>query len=289
MMESACTFECENSQLTGILHTPSSVADIGVVVVVGGPQYRVGSHRQFVSFARSLAEQGVAVFRFDYRGMGDSDGDIRDFNKISQDIRAAIDHFFILQPQLKKIILWGLCDAASAAVFYAKNDARVDGLILLNPWVRTDSGEAKVLVKHYYLARLKNPDFWKKTLGGKLNLVTSISTLFANVKKSVKKNTPEQKELNNIDLFDESIPLPDRLFIGLSDFRSDVLIILSGEDFTADEFRELVNSTESWKNLLSSDCFETHTLTDANHTFSTQRWRSEVEKKSLDWILLKFA
>jgi alpha/beta superfamily hydrolase len=49
-----------------------------VLVIVGGPQYRAGSHRQFTLLARSLAEQGFAVLRFDYRGMGDSTGAMRD-------------------------------------------------------------------------------------------------------------------------------------------------------------------------------------------------------------------
>lgn len=288
MTEAAFVFTCEETQLTGILHTPPQEATTGVVVIVGGPQYRVGSHRQFVSFARFLAEQGIAVFRFDYRGMGDSDGNIRDFNTINQDIRAAIDHFLILQPQLENIILWGLCDAASAAVFYAKDDERVKGLILLNPWVRTDNGEAKVLVKHYYLARLKNPEFWKKIFGGKLNVLTSLSTLFCNLKKSFQKNTIEEKKIDDIDLFDESVSLPERMYLGLSGFHSNVLIILSGEDFTADEFRLLASSTDAWQHLLSTDRFKTHTLTEANHTFSTQRWRREVEQRSLDWILLKY-
>ena len=42
-----------------------------VLVVVGGPQVRAGSHRHFVQLARHLATHGHAVMRFDVRGMGD--------------------------------------------------------------------------------------------------------------------------------------------------------------------------------------------------------------------------
>ena len=85
-------FTCEGEELLGILHLPEEVkSEKAVLIVVGGPQYRIGSHRQFVHLARYLALQGVPVFRFDYRGMGDSGGDLGDFENINQDIASAID------------------------------------------------------------------------------------------------------------------------------------------------------------------------------------------------------
>ena len=88
--EQALTFDCEADALVGILHVPAAPCDVGVVVIVGGPQYRAGSHRQFVLLARELAAAGYAVLRFDYRGMGDSGGEPRDFERVSVDIAAAI-------------------------------------------------------------------------------------------------------------------------------------------------------------------------------------------------------
>jgi len=54
-------------------------AACGVLIVVGGPQYRVGSHRQFLLLSRRLAAEGHPVMRFDYRGMGDASGAMRGF------------------------------------------------------------------------------------------------------------------------------------------------------------------------------------------------------------------
>jgi len=65
-----------------------------VLIIVGGPQYRVGSHRQFVLLARHLAAQGIPVMRFDVRGMGDSKGKPRNFGQLDDDLRAATDCFF---------------------------------------------------------------------------------------------------------------------------------------------------------------------------------------------------
>ena len=72
VVERFATFECGDDTCIGIVASNADVAsraDIGVVIVVGGPQYRVGSHRQFVTLARALAASGVPALRFDYRGM----------------------------------------------------------------------------------------------------------------------------------------------------------------------------------------------------------------------------
>src|SRR5262245_40701144 len=117
-VERAVVFGCDGEELLGVLHEPGSQeagtapASTGVIIVVGGPQYRVGSHRQFVLMARELAGRGHAVLRFDYRGMGDSDGATRTFEAVSEDIRCAIDVLFAEQPGLTGVVLWGLCDAA---------------------------------------------------------------------------------------------------------------------------------------------------------------------------------
>ena len=66
--EEAGKFPCGDATLLGIISVPDSADDTGVVVIVGGPQYRVGSHRQFVLLARSLAD---AVRRL-------SDADVRE-------------------------------------------------------------------------------------------------------------------------------------------------------------------------------------------------------------------
>src|SRR5262249_34407086 len=125
--ETALTMECEGRQLVGILSRDRSPATRGVLIVVGGPQYRVGSHRQFTLLCRYLAERGVPALRFDYRGMGDSDGETRTFERVGEDIRCAIDRLFACVPGLKDVVIWGLCDAASAALFYARGDPRVGG------------------------------------------------------------------------------------------------------------------------------------------------------------------
>lgn len=175
--EHALQFSCDDAALIGILSRPRQAATRGVLVVVGGPQYRAGSHRQFTLLARALAAQGIPVLRFDYRGMGDSEGAARDFEAVSADLRAAIDEFFRQVPTLRDVVVWGLCDGASAALFYAAGDPRVAGLALLNPWVRSTASYARTTLRHYYLARLRQGEFWRKLLGGRFDVRAAAASL----------------------------------------------------------------------------------------------------------------
>ena len=186
--DSVLRIDCEGQALVGLLSEPASASasasasesdliatpapDTGVLLIVGGPQYRVGSHRQFTLLGRALAGAGVPCLRLDYRGMGDAQGDQRDFEAVDADIAAAIDAWQREQPALKRVVLWGLCDAASAALLYVhrRRDPRVAGLCLANPWVRTATSLARAQVKHYYLDRLRQPAFWRKLLSGRVGL-----------------------------------------------------------------------------------------------------------------------
>jgi exosortase A-associated hydrolase 1 len=125
--ERAVTLRCEGERMVGIVSVPERPSTRGVLVVVGGPQYRAGSHRQFTLLCRGLADDGIAAMRFDYRGMGDAEGEPRTFEDIDGDIRAAIDHFCTQVPGMSEVLICGLCDAASATMFYAHSDPRVKG------------------------------------------------------------------------------------------------------------------------------------------------------------------
>ena len=97
----ALQFECQSCTLLGILSLPATPLARGVLIVTGGPQYRVGSHRQFALLACHLAGLGIPVLRFDYRGMGDSEGAPRTFEHIGDDVRAATDIFLKPFPRCK--------------------------------------------------------------------------------------------------------------------------------------------------------------------------------------------
>ncbi|GAB3461202.1 hydrolase 1, exosortase A system-associated [Massilia terrae] len=266
--ERALAFQCGSDWLYGVASLPPEPSVRGVLIVVGGPQYRAGSHRQFTLLARSLAGAGIPAMRFDYRGMGDSEGAMRGFDEVNKDIRAAIDRFFEEAPGMSEVLLWGLCDGASAAAMYAPRDARVAGLALLNPWVRTEEGAARATIKHYYGARLLQREFWNKLLAGRFDARGAIRS-FAGLLRSSRRHQ-------------ESQDLPDRMHNALSTFRGRVLLMLSGADLTAQEFSDLSNQAK-WKGLLAAKRFERHTLPKADHTCSRREWHEQLAAWTMAW------
>ncbi len=272
--EEALVFDCEGESLVGVLSLPATPASRGVLIVVGGPQYRVGSHRQFTLLARHLAANGIPALRFDYRGMGDSTGDARSFEAAGKDIGRAIDVFLEKVPSLREVVLWGLCDAASAALMYAHRDARVKGLVLLNPWVRTAQSLARAELKHYYGSRLFHASFWSKLLRGEVDFVASARSLAASVGSALSpRKAPESAAL-----------LPDRMRDGLHKFKGRSLLVLSGNDLTAQEFKDVVAASADWQALLSQKGVGRCDLAEANHTFSARQWRDQVARWTSAWV-----
>ncbi|NNL99456.1 MAG: hydrolase 1, exosortase A system-associated, partial [Gammaproteobacteria bacterium] len=253
-----------------VLHRGAPEARHGLLVVVGGPQYRVGSHRQFVLMARALAQAGIPVMRFDYRGMGDSPGGARSFEQVGDDIAAAVDAF-VERGGVTQVTLWGLCDGASASAFHAPRDKRIVGLVLLNPWVRTEVGEARAYLRNYYLERLLSPALWKDLVTGRLNVFASLRSFIQMIGTARGDASPGPSEQAGATAQD----LPERLYRSLAAFTGRVLIVISGRDLTGQEFVDTARGAD-WERLLNSPQYTRRTVADADHTFSTRRWRDEV-------------
>jgi exosortase A-associated hydrolase 1 len=272
MTDIALRFTCEGDALFGVASVPTAPVARGVVIVVGGPQYRAGSHRQFTLLARALAAQGIATLRFDVRGMGDSEGTARPFEDIGADLHAAIDAFMAQVPAVRDVVLWGLCDGASAASLYAHSDARVTGLALLNPWVRTEAGVATATIKHYYRARLFEKAFWQKLASGKFDAGAAVRSAFG-LAKSALAPAPADRAT-----------LPDQVYQGLHAFNGKLLVMLSGADLTAQEFADASASTDAWRKLMAQPRVTRHVLDGADHTCSRRDWHDQVAAWTADWL-----
>lgn len=269
-------FRCEAARLVGVLGEPAPTRhEVGVLIVVGGPQVRAGSHRQFVLLARSLTDAGYASLRFDVRGMGDSEGEPRDFMAIESDIAAAIDALLAANPQLRHVVLWGLCDGASASLMYwaARRDPRVRGLCLLNPWLRSEVGQARTQVRHYYLQRLLQRDFWRKFFSGGIGAGAASGLLQAIRKARGQPQAP-------------AAPGDFRSVMAQAwrEFPGPILLLLSGKDYTAQEFLDGVGREPAWHQALHRPGLHRVDLPSADHTFSATSDRVASERALIAWL-----
>lgn len=272
--ESALSFGCAGETLQGVLAMPADAPlhGLGVLIVVGGPQVRIGSHRQFVALARRLAAQGHATLRFDVRGMGDSTGAPRNFEELHDDIAAGVDAL-LATPGVDRVVLWGLCDGASACLLYvdAARDARVAGLALLNPWVRSEQSLAQTHVKHYYRQRLLQRAFWSKLLRGGVGS-RAVWDLVRNLRRQRQRPQATQRSFQQ------------RMASGWQGFGGGLLVLLSGTDWTAREFEEQYHCDEAWADARGRQGVVWRHIDGADHTLSATPARMAAEEWTLDWL-----
>lgn len=288
MKEYALTFQCQGDDLVGLVIKPDEAKKRGVLMAVaGGPQYRVGGHRQNTLWARRFSQAGYPTMRFDNRGVGDSQGKYLGFLDLDEDIRAAVECFFREVPEMEEVVLWGECNAASAILFYAYRDKRVKGAVLLNPWVRTEEGEARAILKHYYLMRITQPDFWKKVLSLKFNPLASVSSAVSLVRRMRQGRRQAQPDACAAGLdapLAKGLPLPERMLAGLSRFPGALMLVLSGRDLVAKEFEDLVKASPAWKEQLENRPLAWHDMPEGDHTFSSSGQRGQVAEWGLAWL-----
>ncbi len=214
------TFGCGSLMLAGTLDTaPGST---GLLIVSGGNEIRSGAFGGQANMASRIAKAGLPVFRFDRRGVGDSEGENRGFRKSAKDISCALDAFRAMAPQIGRVVAFGNCDAASALML--AGGAGCDGLVLSNPWTIEQDGETEAApppaaLRARYLEKLKNPREILRLLSGRVDL----RKLARGLTHSVSAAPPPSS-------------LAQEMRAGLATFTGEVRILLATADRTAQVF-----------------------------------------------------
>jgi exosortase A-associated hydrolase 1 len=166
-------FDCEGAKLIATLDEGAKTT--GLIIVSGGNEIRSGAHAGQAAMAAHFGQMGYPVFRYDRRGIGESEGDNAGFENSAPDIAAAVSAFRQEAPHIQRLVAFGNCDAATAlALFHA--GVAIDALILANPWViENASAEASTpptsaAVRARYWNRLKNPRSLIDLVTGKIDL-----------------------------------------------------------------------------------------------------------------------
>jgi len=183
-MRRLLSFACAGVELAASLDEASGAT--GLLLVTGGSQTRIGSHRMYERLAKSLAGLGYSCLRYDRRGVGDSGGEDPGFRGSGPDLAAAAAAFRRESPALERLFGFGLCDGASALALFG-GEAGLEGLILVNPWlVEAEAGEPPpAAIPHYYRRRLFSLEGWKKILSGSVDY----GKLFSGLRRASAKAT----------------------------------------------------------------------------------------------------
>ena len=216
-MRELTAFPCEGDTLAGTLDDAPGTT--GLLIVSGGNELRCGAHRGMALLAADLAAAGVPVFRFDRRGIGDSDGTNHGYQDSGPDIAAATRTFRTLAPQMTRVVGFGNCDAATALALFHR-DAGIDALVLANPWVgdEDDALPPTAAIRSHYAGRLRDPRQWLRALSGGINIGKAI--------KGLRKASAKSSEPTN--------PIAARIAVAMVD--TPHTILLAERDNTAIRF-----------------------------------------------------
>lgn len=223
------TFHCQGSELVGTLDP--APGRTGLLIVTGGNELRSGPWGSQAQIAGKVALAGFPTFRFDRRGIGDSQGENAGFTGSADDLAAAIAAFRANVPTLKRIIAYGNCDAASALML--TGGAGLDALVLANPWTFDPEAEVSAdtqteaaptpmppsVLRRHYLKRLTDPRAIWRLLTGKVQL-GKMATSLADAARTDGAPTP----------------LASQMAAGLAAFAGPVTILLAENDRTAQAF-----------------------------------------------------
>ena len=126
-------------RLFGILHTPlaDSQHDFVVMLLSPGVKMRVGPQRLYLRLTERLLDLGISVLRFDFHGLGDSEGelpeaqlrDVYNHIEVGRYVEDTIDAMDWMQQNYgsKRFLLSGLCGGAITGLLAGDRDARVVG------------------------------------------------------------------------------------------------------------------------------------------------------------------
>jgi uncharacterized protein len=254
-----------DAQLTAMLHLPVPRPKAAILMLPGGSDYRIGSHRSYVRLAQAMAARGYAVMRVDVSGVGDSSGVHAGFEAVGADIASALAVLREALPQGTKVFLWGQCDGASAILLGLGRSFEADGAILCNPWARTARTSANQVVRHHYRHRLTSGASWRRLLRGQTNIFTSLRS----VAKSLKTIAAPAAASSYIDDMIDT----------LRQNRWPCLSVIGSEDASGQEFRLLCEHRK-----IAGPQISLSVIVGGNHSFSHPVQRQQLQEVAGDWL-----
>ena len=299
----------DGAKLFGTLHTPVDRAPNTPVIVLLSPgvKMRVGPHGLYNRMTERFNSLGFAVFKFDFVGLGDSEGEldrellveIYNDTETGAFVNDSIDALDWLEKTFgfRSFILGGLCGGAITALLTARADIRVDGILSLGMTTTLAMG-ARERVKHASqgeLAALRkgylNKVFDLKSWMRLLTLKSDFGTLFRSLKQGFakKKVSAPATNLENSSPMSNANPLFAPAFFDVVRSNRPILLVFSGTDRLYWEFDEKFAQPYSSQLAEVTNRYELHVVKDANHVFSFREWEQEMLDVSESWLSKTFA
>jgi len=297
----------KNSQgnyLFGMYHPPSGDKDYrktAVVLLSPGVKMRVGPHRMYNSMAEHFTDLGFAVLRFDFWGLGDSEGNCSEkmladlyghvqVGRYIQDTSDAMD-WLSASKGYGRFVLGGLCGGAITGLLTAAEDTRCLGVLSLGMPVILDSADVdqsqymtnwqRVTTRNTYLKKILNPRAWLRLLSLRSDYRLIWRSFFPRenqMKKSGGHEGNGQFNVSNVN------PLFAPKFFRFMDRGGRILLIFSRKDRLVHEYEEKFAAHHRERLNDLGDKLMTHIIPGANHILSRLDWKEEMLSNACSWL-----
>lgn len=292
-------------QLFGTLHRPVRPrrALPAVILLSPGVKMRVGPGRIYTPLTEMLNSLGYIVLRFDFFGLGDSEGELQDvmladvYNNIEVgryvgDTLSAIQ-WLRKTHAVDRFILGGLCGGAITALLAAERDKSVEALLSLGMTVTLASNAAppaKYLTRHQldtlrqgYLRRLLQPRSWVRLL----TFQSEYSVIWHSLKRMVIKEAPAAAPAGaepSPEQRGNANPLFPVAFFAFLQRGGRALMLFSEKDRLQAEYNEKFATPYAERLQAYLPQLRHHVVANANHVLSFTEWQQEMVEVSRTWL-----
>ncbi|MGJ3628088.1 hypothetical protein AB5I41_15965 [Sphingomonas sp. MMS24-JH45] len=160
---------CDGETLVATLDLPEAPGTCGLLIVSGGNEVRAGAHRGMAMLAARLAEDGVAVLRYDRPRGGQFEW--REHGLAGRARRSGRGAGGAARHGSDAIAGYGNCDAAEFLLALEGRALGIDTLVLANPWTTAEPDTLPVAaIRATYARKLRHPSEWWRLLRGGVDL-----------------------------------------------------------------------------------------------------------------------
>lgn len=248
----------DQGKLAGVLHIPDNYSNKCPIVIYcpgkNGERYEV--HRLAVKLGRELEKKGIAFLRFDYYGIGLSDGkyfEMTTKTKVSN-VEKALDYVKLLPfVDNDKIFFLGFSDGARIALMTAVETGH-QKLILWSPLFSEFGGDYPSGKHPKFIKHKKSPDYIVMPWAGLWLSIDFYKNLYA------------------IDIEDY-----------FTNFRGGKSLIIFGDNdpLIAEEFEKMEKENILFSNTNDNKVIK---IKGAGHLFTSQILENELISISIAWI-----
>jgi pimeloyl-ACP methyl ester carboxylesterase len=305
----------ENKQglhLFGILEraTGRPTSDTGILMLSPGIKMRVGPERLYRRMSEAFVAMGHPVLRFDYYGLGDSEGTLSErtlkdvymhieTGRYIDDVRDAMD-WMERHHGVKRFIASGLCGGAVTGLLAARQDSRIAGLLALSitPVLSTTTDDVSrymtagqlTSIRRRYILKLLNPTAWLRLLTMKSDYRTIWRSALQPLQPlRVRTRRTQPTATLTVPANDNASPLFPPAFFHMLETDRPMLLIFGGSDRLHFEFEEKFVARHRARFESYSSGYDMHVIEQANHVFTFDAWQRELLQTACAWLGRHFA